>query len=268
MFEEDSHTNIQYLVPKKDIIYQMHFECQTKDYNRFQPLMNQMLESFEINDISSLSELEKWNKYTIENLEVYYPDNSKIYDTVEELVKVRMEAFNYIAEYLDVEWKYKPVKIYVFDSNAHGEQYGLTLGFAIPEHGKIFTKHFQTPGHEIAHCISYRINDNGKIKTALISEGLATYLNMTGRDYHRMTLNILKEKNYSIELLEDDFRMNEDAYTLGASFVQYLIDEYGVELFKGFFDQDTHSEEESFEKFYKKQGTVLINEWIEYLKTY
>lgn len=266
--EENGTTNTQYLVQKKDMIYQMHFECRSNDYNNFKPLMNQITKTFKINAIGSLSELDNWNKYSIEHLEIYYPDNSKIYDNIEEWAKIRVEAFDYIVDYLDIEWTYEQIKIFVFDSNKHGEKYGIRLGFAISEYGEIYTKYNQSPGHELAHCISYRINDQGKMNSDLINEGLATYLNMTGRDYHRLASKELKDNNYNIKILGDDFRKNKEAYTLGASFVQYLIDAYGLELFKDFFAQDTNNKEENFEEFYKKQGITLVNEWIQFIKTY
>lgn len=266
--EENGTTNTQYLVQKKDMIYQMHFECESNDYNNFQPLMDQITKNFKINAIGSLSELDNWNKYSIEHLEIYYPDNSKIYDNIEEWAKIRVEAFDYIVEYLDVNWTYERIKIFVFDSKRHGEEYGLRLGFAISEYGEIYTKYNQSPGHELAHCISYRINNQGKMSSDLMNEGLATYLNMTGRDYHRLASKELKDNNYDIKVLGDDFRKNEEAYTLGASFVQYLIDAYGLELFKDFFAQDTNNEEENFEEFYNKQGVILVNEWIEFIKAY
>lgn len=266
--KENNKIHTVYLVQKNDMIFEMNFECQIDDYNNCQALTNQIEKSFKFNDFESLSELkDNWNKYSIENIEVYYSDNSVIYNSIEKWAKERVEAFNYITEYLNVQWEYEPIKIFVFNSQEHGKQFGLILGFAKPEYNEIFTKYTQTPGHELAHCISHYISGK-RIDSALINEGLATHLNMTGRDYHRLAADILQEKNYSIKLLGNDFRKNENAYTLGASFVKYLIDEYNLEVFKEFFAQNKYNEEESFRKFYDKEGNILVNDWMEYLKTY
>lgn len=265
--EEDNEIITFYLVQKNDMLFEMMFICQVDDCNNCQAFMDQIEKSFEFNDFESTSFL-NWNKYTIENIEVYYPNNSVIYDTIEEWGRNRVEAFNYITEYLDVQWEYEPIKMYVFNSQEHGEQYGLQVGFALPNYNQIFTLYNQYPGHELAHCISNYINNGQRVNSALINEGLATHLNMTGKDYHRLTADILQEKNYSIKLLGDDFRKNEDAYTLGASFVKYLIDKYSLELFKECFAQNKYNEEESFREFYGKEGNILVNEWMEYLKTY
>ncbi|WP_105616396.1 hypothetical protein [Vallitalea okinawensis] len=265
--EENNEIITFYLIQKNDMLFEMMFKSQVDDYKNCLASMDQMIKSFEFNDFESMS-FANWNQFTIENIEVYYPNNSVINDTIEEWGKDRVEAFNYITEYLDVQWEYEPIKMYVFDSEEHGEQYGLQLGFALPGYNHIFTLHNQYPGHELAHCVSYYINNGERIDSALINEGLATHLNMTGKDYHRMTADILQEKSYTIKLLGDDFRKNEDAYTFGASFVKYLIDKYSLELFKEFFAQNQYNEEESFREFYDKEGNVLVNEWMDYLKTY
>lgn len=267
--EGNNETSTFLMIQQNDMVFEMKFICKVDDCNDCQTFINLIEKSFEFNDLESVS-YANWNKYTIENLEVYYPDNSEIYNSIEEWAKERVEAFNFITEYLDIQWDYESIKMFVFNSQEHGEEYGIQLGFAIPEHRQIFELYKQTAGHELAHCISYRINNGERIDSSLIEEGLATHLNMTGLDYHVVSADILQEKNYSIKLLGDEFWKNDhaEAYACGASFVKYLIDEYGLELFKEFYSQSKYSEEESFVNFYNKEGNKLVNEWIEYLKTY
>jgi len=266
--EVDEKNRIIFIIQKEEMIFNIMFGCQSEDYNDCKVLIEQIVNSFELNDFESFrASVDNWNKYSIENLEIYYPDNSDIYEGIEEWAKIRVDAFDHIAEYLDVEWKYGLIKIYVFNSKEHGAQYGFPLGFAVSEQNLIFTQDVQSPGHELTHCISYRMNGDRK-DSDLLSEGLATYLNMMGNDHHRVSANILQEKDYSIKLLGEDFGLNENAYTLGASFVKYLIDEYGLELFKECYAQNKYNEEESFREFYGKEGNMLLNEWMEYLKTY
>ena len=266
---ENNELTIFYIFQEKDMIFQIRFVCQANDYNNCKDSIEQIVKSFEFNDFEALTSLkDKWNKYSTENLEIYYPDNSDVYESIEEWAQVRIEAFDYISKYLDVEWEYEPIKVFVFNSKEHGRQVGLELGFAVSVFGEVYTEDTQSPGHEIAHCISYWMNNGERIDSDLVNEGLATYLNMMGTDNHSLTANILEEKNYSIELLGNDFWEHEDGYTFGASFVQYLIDEYSLEVFKDFFAQNKYNEEDSFRKFYDKEGIMLVNEWMEYLKTY
>jgi len=266
---ENNELTIFYLFQEKDMIFQIRFVCQVNDYNTCKATIEQIINTFEFNDFEALNALkDNWNKYSIENLEIYYPDNSDIYGSIEEWAQVRVEAFDYISKYLGVEWEYEPIKVFVFNSKEHGRQVGLELGLAISVFGEVYTEDTQSPGHEIAHCISYWMNNGERIDSDLINEGLATHLNMLESDHHRVTADILKERNYNIKLLGNDFWEHKAGYTFGASFVQYLIDEYSLEVFKDFFAQNKYNEEESFIKFYDKEGIMLVNEWMEYLKTY
>lgn len=255
-----------YVVPKNDMIFEFTFISQD-DGDKNQETIDQLIESFEFNNFKSMS-FGNWNKYSTENIEVYYPDNSNIYDEVTKWSDQRQNAFNYICEYLDVQWDQEPIKMFVFNSQEHGQQYGIQLGFAWSMFSQIYTLDIQTKGHELSHCISYHINSGRTIDSDLIEEGLATHLDMTGRDFHQLAANLLREKSFSITLLGDKFREHENAYTFGASFVKYLIDEYSLDLFKEFYAQNKYNEEESFKRFYNKDGSTLINEWIELLKTY
>jgi len=264
--EEENEIRTFYLVQKHDTLFQFTFICEPNDYSDCKIFMEEVENLFRFKDFKSMS-YAGWNKYSVENIEVYYPDNSVIADTIDEWVDARVEAFDYITKYLDVKWEYEPIKMFVFNNEEHGEEYGLQLGSAL-SNDQIYTLYNQHKGHELAHRITYRINNGQKIHSSLIEEGLATYLDFSSRDYHSLSADILDERNYSIDLLGAAFWDNKGAYTMGASFAKYLIDEYGLELFKVFYAQNQYDEEQSFLKFYQKNGTTLISEWIEYLKTY
>jgi len=258
-----------YLVQQKDVVFELNFEYQADDGGGNRHLIESIAGSFKFTNFDALSGLkDSWNLYEAGNLAVYYPDDSVVYQGIEKWAQRRVEAFDYICGYLDVKWEYEPVKMYIFNSKAHGGQYGLYLGFAKPEYNEVLTEHVQTPGHELAHCISYYMNNGARVDSALINEGLATYLNMSGSDYHAQSRAVLRKKEYKLNLLGDDFRGNDYAYTLGASFVKYLIDGYGLEVFKEFFAQNKYSEEEGFIIFYGREGSLLVDEWTGFLKTY
>lgn len=118
------------------------------------------------------------------------------------------------------------------------------------------------------HVLSARINKGGneRIASSLINEGLATRLDISGRDYNRLAKEILEEKEYKIDILGAEFRKNEHAYILGASFVDYLINQYGMDNFKELFMQNEVNEEEGFKRYYEKGGQALVDERINSLR--
>ena len=207
-----------------------------------------------------------WNLYETKYLKVYYPENSIIKDTIKEWTKRREEAFENICKFLGIDWKFGKIKIFVFNDNEQAKMYGLKpLGFANPMDNSVFTRVDQTPGHEIAHVVSYRIKGK-RINSSLINNGLATLLDNTGRNYHRISKYLLYEKKIECNILGENFRKCPFGYFLGASFVKFLIDKYGLEKFKEFFAQEDYDEEKAFENFYGKKGEELIKEWKEFLK--
>lgn len=264
--EEGGKINEVYVVENKGLVYELAFETKGTISKESQIKIDKIIDTFTFQNCKSINDLwENWNKYSEGNLEVYYPEHSIISNDVEGWTKGRIKAFDYIIEYLGVECTDETIKIYVFDSQDQANEYGLILGFALSEYNEIYTKYSQSEGHEIAHCISWWINNGKRLTSDLINEGFATYFDMSGRNYDRISAEILKEKNYNVKLFGNDFRKNEEgeAYTLGASFVKYLIDEYGIDLFKEFFAQNQYNEAESFQKFYKKSGETLINKWVQ-----
>ncbi len=260
---------ITYEFKKDSSIFILEFRCKTGEFKDIEDLVENIVDSFEVKDYRFIyTPRKEWNKYRLENIEVYYPDNSVIYDNLENWTRQRVKAFNYITNYLGIKWDDKPIRFYVFNSQEHGKEYSLTLGFAMSKKGEIFTLYNASKGHELTHCILAKLNEGNHIDSDLIDEGLATFLDMSGRDFDRLSKNILENNNYEIKMLGNNFRKNKNAYFLGASFVKYLVDAYGLDLFKQFFFQDKYNEYNSFIEFYEKSGEQLINEWMDYLKNY
>ena len=264
--EQESEIRTFYLAHKDNTLFQLTFAFSPDDQEAGNAIMEQITQSFAFNDFKAKS-LASWNTYNAENITIYYPNDSVIADGLEPWAQKRIDAFDAITKYLDVDWTYEPIKMFVFNSQEQGARYGMQLGVAIGEFNQVYTLYNQTIGHELAHVISDRIT-GVKTDSALLNEGIATHLNMTGIDYDKASIKILKEKNYQVDLLGDSFRKlgSEVGYPLAASFVKYLIDTYGLDTFKACFAQNKYSEAESFVKFYQKEGSVLIAEWMEYLK--
>ena len=217
-----------------------------------------------LSDISKLFRNYKKDKFTI-----YYPENSVIADKLEEWLDVREKAFQNICNYLKTDGdNVNKITFFVFNDKKQGMNYGRRLGYAVPSKYEIYTTFDQTPGHELTHLVSYWINKK-RIKSAVINEGLAVYQDQTERNYNRICKSLISEGKVSVDILKnllgDDFRKQIYGYPLGASFVSYLIEIYGLYKFKDFFTQEEYNEIDSFKHFYNKDGEQLINEWKEYI---
>lgn len=283
ILNEDSkaikHTTFFY---KDSLILKIEFFIKNKYKNNANIIMNTMLKSFELSKKgyeSFTTVLEKnWLRYTKGPLDIYYEKNSVVANDIENWTKERLEAFGYICGYLKTDWVYdEKIKIYIFDSMEEGFKYGLELGFSSIGNRKIFTLYNQSRGHELTHIISANMNKLASpsklpwIPSLLILEGLATHLDMSRWDHHGIAKRVLEKNNYEIKLLGENFRnvkKKNKSYKLAASFVKYLIDSYGIDLFLKFYSQSEYSEEESFLKYYGKSGEKIIEEWESFLKKY
>ncbi|RKY87660.1 hypothetical protein DRQ09_04115, partial [candidate division KSB1 bacterium] len=165
---------------------------------------------------SGLSNL--WNKFKDGKFTIYYPENSVIKDSLQKWLDIRKTAFKRICNYLRVsEKKINNITFYVFNNKKQGLLYGERLGYAIPDKFEIYTAYDQTPGHKLTHIVSYWINKK-RINSALINEGLAVYLDQTGRNYSRISKylissGIVKDKNLK-NLLGNNFRKEKYGYIL------------------------------------------------------
>lgn len=58
--EENGIINTIYCVQEKDMIFEMNFECQANDYNNYEVLMDQIINTFEFNDFEILEKCSKF----------------------------------------------------------------------------------------------------------------------------------------------------------------------------------------------------------------
>lgn len=211
-------------------------------------------------------ELNHWNSYEYKALKVYFPENSPIAQSAEQWSKDRYAAFSTICGALGVAWKKKDVvKIYVFNNKAHGKKFGYKLGFSRAKYKEVFTLHNQSKGHELTHVISWRMNKAKIVHSALIQEGTATYFDHTNRNFDQISKRILEQNNDALKIFGPDFRKQPGAYSLGASFVGFLMNRYSMDTFIQYYSQDRYSEKDGFMHFYQKDQLRLYGEWVAYL---
>ncbi len=245
-----------------------------KDYEKDNLLLNEILSSLQLTGkpygYLSRKFIKEWKRYSMGNIEVYYRPNGYV-DTnidIEKWTKKRVEAFNYIIDYFDLTWDYEPIKMFTFDSHLDGAEYGIEIGFCIPVTREIFATQRQSIGHEITHAITMNIGNETWIYSLLILEGVAKLFDMNEEDCDGFAKKLLRKNRDKINLVDNSFlklKRKHRPYWLAASFVKYLLEEYGVETFKKFISQNKYAENEAFIKYYGKTGKEIEDEWKNYI---
>jgi len=178
---------------------------------------------------------DKWTVKETENFKFYFQPNTRV-SNINEYVHERERAFKKINNVFKAQLPQKII-YFIWNSNEDAlKEIDETLGFSLPKAYTIHSLYEQTIGHEMTHVIVG--NMDGAIKqTALINEGLAMYFDQTNRDF----LTILKEsmhklkgekisiKDWWIKWPGDMIGDNFYTYVVAAAFVEYLIEEEGMD---------------------------------------
>ena len=127
--------------------------------------------------------------------------------------------------------------------------------------------------HEIMHVVSLDLWGGWEWKRApalsWLSEGLATYADIPCNGYKpaELAAHILKNTENSVPLdsLATNFRQHPEmiGYMLMASFVQFILDQYGMELFHKLWNEGY----DGFEKVFGKDVVTVEQEWHKYMDT-
>lgn len=128
----------------------------------------------------------------------------------------------------------RQVRLFVWASREEAKQRGLTIGFAEPEYAVVHKEVSQTSGHELAHVFEDRVLSPSH-QAGLISEGLAVYLDQTGRDRLETARQALGETGGQVSI-QDWWKKNPEAwaqlsgrirYPVAGAFVAYLAERGG-----------------------------------------
>ena len=158
----------------------------------------------------------------------YAPDYSHR-NEITSYAAIRDTAFERNCDYLGVTIEDK-IDFYVYDDLAGGHAEGWE--------SMIFADHDQSIGHEMTHVIAYHIAGKRQ-KIKLLDEGIATWLNHAKVEggYHGFSQKYYIRK-YGLPPLSElshtkTFRRHTPpSYYPSASFVGYLIENYGMEKFR------------------------------------
>lgn len=132
---------------------------------------------------------------------------------------------------LDVEFP-ETITVFLYADNAQGRLLtGADLDFADPEHRRVHQGWDSFIGHEMVHVIAHNTLQYGK--TGILGEGIAVWLNGQMKNHHTVARELLaKGELPSVADLVSKFREVKNSYPASGSFCGFLIETYGLEVFK------------------------------------
>jgi hypothetical protein len=207
-------------------------------------------------------------------------------ENAKSLLENEERALRYVEDFLQVQYE-GTVKVYITAECLFGRAYAgpgmitycrplLYFQKSIPiverEEGEVFT-------HEIVHVVAFQL---GQPSRALM-EGLATAVNSLSApsssvDLHLLNKGLLQTGKLEpiVQVLTDVLETNLYVYNESGSFVLFLIQKYGIEKFKEFYQtirrrllllNQQHVEQE-FLRVYGLDLASVEREWHRFLEDY
>lgn len=204
---------------------------------------------------------ELYNNWTIKVTEniIFHFDNSISDAEVEKIVMTRQKAFNEINRIFNSTLP-KKIDFFVWNQKENYNSYlKSSLGFTRPNLCVSHNRINQTPGHELAHNISFWRNREN-VRTKFINEGIGVCFDQQKNDkfeiakvaYKKDPINLIDVWKKHIDV------NNEVLYPLSGAFVEYLF-KYDKAKFFALVENQTY---ENAEKIYGSQLVNLIDEFI------
>ncbi len=130
---------------------------------------------------------------------------------------------------LDVEFP-ETITVYLYKDLDEGRLLtGGDLDFADPEHRCVHQRWDSYIGHEMVHVIAHNTLQYGR--TGILGEGIAVWLNGQAKNHHATAHELLAQGKLP-SVLDMVERFDSSAYPAAGSFCGFLIDRYGLEVFK------------------------------------
>ncbi|NML71114.1 DUF4919 domain-containing protein [Chryseobacterium sp. RP-3-3] len=206
---------------------------------------------------------DQWITVETENI-IFHFESSINQETRNKIVKTRQNAFVKINEFFQANLP-KKIDFFVWGSNDVYNQFlKQSLGFTVPNYAISHNRLNQTAGHEITHNLSFWQGSIGKIKTALINEGIGVCFDQSGNDKLQAAREAYKKFPLDIQKVwAENQNINSDIlYPVSGAFVQTLID-YDKAKFLELNNNQTY---ESAKKIYGDKIDSLIKRFTDKLK--
>lgn len=187
-----------------------------------------------------------WRSFETDHFSFLFSNRLQDFDRVQ-YARIREEAYATITGWFG-GGPGRKIRFIVWSSQEEADEAGMpTLGFSRPMQYLTHTLVQQTVGHEMTHVISYHAL-KPTVRTALINEGVAVHLDLTGRDQMARARRVLEQQKprplqVSIPALWLDWSLAPDtfSYPLAGAFVAMLIEKGGKEKFLEFFPDQSYT---------------------------
>jgi hypothetical protein len=189
-------------------------------------------------DLLELNRIEvypHWLYLESEHFILFTPHDGPVAGDPEAFLRRREETYTRIVETLQVE-PAGPIIVFAYASSRQGERLlGRPLAFADPARREIHVRHDQEPGHEEAHVIAWAWNNRGS-GVPFLEEGLAVAMSSHPGDPQAAAAEILtRDALPSWPDLVHRFSSYRHAYALAGSFVEMLLERFGVPLVRDLY---------------------------------
>jgi tetratricopeptide (TPR) repeat protein len=201
---------------------------------------------------------DSWIKYENENFRYYFQDTV----WMKEFIARREPVYDSICRFFNVKMENKITYIVWSSREEEKKILNSSIGFAKPELKIIHSQKNQSLGHEMTHVISHYSYPE-MVKTGLINEGIAVYLDFNKKDAKQEITKAMDEldmKRISIKDFWNNWRKfsYKISYPLAGEFVGEIIETYGKEKFLVFFSDQT----------YKNAKLVFGNDFDDFIKEF
>ena len=203
-----------------------------------------------------------WKIRETQNI-IFHFENPINENEIERITKTRQIAFEQINAFFNSKLP-KKIDFFVWNLNeSYNQILNTNLGFSNPVFCISHNRLNQTPGHEIAHNISFWIN-NDNIRTKFINEGIGVCFDQQKNEKLKIAQETYKTNQIDIkEIWRNQTKLNDDIlYPISGAFVNFLI-EYDKEKFLKLTENQTY---ENAIKIYGENIDNLIDDFIKKLE--
>jgi len=221
-------------------------EAPASEFDAHQPDFEAMVASFHPTDFPGVVPYEQWETRRTAHLVFHYPPDSTPARDIDRIARLYNSAYDDNATYLGITLD-RPIDVYLYptrDVRRHmtARDFGFAMVTEYEVHSLWAADEQQSPGHEVVHVLTG--NGWGDPSTgsgqapaeALLGEGIAVWLDHSGRDHHRQAADLLASgKLLPIrDILGDGWFQHDGAITYpeAGSFVGFMLENLGVRKFK------------------------------------
>ena len=211
-----------------------------------------------------------WKTHETEHFAFYYAPDSSLAKpgAVKEYAALRERVRADVCGYLQITHR-KRIHFFLYDNNKTAEKViGRKAGFSRATDAIIHSRINQTPGHELTHVLSRAINGRPPPNRAL-DEGLAVFMDHSGRDYFRIGQQLLESGKLPTfgKMLTASKGKSEEWYHPAGAYVGFLCERHGVEKFKRLWGANSRGFNRAFEQIYGSTVTEMDVQWRQFLRS-